>query len=180
MSEFTDPFDPEQASRHESNIPFHRRQYTSPTMTDKEYYAEVQAENQTRRLTCDPISGFTWVVQTRFGRFSEGRPYLELVGSLSQHYVTPQASMQELEYPMHVMIPTGSTLLLDRMLQRSGYEATIELRKMDGSPSGDFATTYEVTGGTLKGFLNVLQQSGFLPPVGKTATRDGAPWHVSM
>ena len=180
MSEYTDPFDAEQAARHETSIPILRRQFISPSMTDEEYYAEVQAENRTRRLTCDPIEGFTWVVRTKFGRFSEGRPFLELEGTLSQHYVTPEESMRELEYPMHVMIPTGSTLLLDRMLQRSGFEATVELRKMDGSPSGDFATTYEVTGGTLKGFLNVLQQSGFVPPVGKTATRDGAPWHVSM
>ena len=88
--------------------------------------------------------------------------------------------MDQLNYPCHIMIPSGSTLLMERMIRRTRYEATIELCKMDSTPAGDHATTYQVTGGSVKGFLNVLEQCGFEPPVGKTETRAGAPWHVSF
>lgn len=108
------------------------------------------------------------------------RPYLELRGRLSDLYVTPEPSMDVSNYPMHLMVPTGSTLLLEKMLLRVNHQVTAQLEKMDATAGGDFSTTYRVTGGTLKALLNVLEQSGFPPPVGRTETRDGAPWHISM
>ena len=175
-----DPFDVGHATQHQQSIPLFRREYVSPEMTEEQYYTEVEIENRTRRLTCDPLVGHTWIVEVSLGRFSAERPYLELKGSLTQHYVTPDESMDQLNYPCHIMIPSGSTLLMERMIRRARYEATIQLCKMDNTPSGDHATTYQVTGGSVMGFLNVLQQCGFEPPVGKTETRAGAPWHVSF
>ena len=175
-----DPFNAEHASQHQHTVPMFQRRYLVPEMSEEQYYDEVQSENRTRRLTCDPLEGHMWIVQVSLGRFSEDRPYLEVKGSLTQHYVTPEESMDQSGYPCHIMIPSGSTLLMERMIRRARYEATIQLCKMDNTPSGDHATTYRVVGGSVMGFLNVLQQCGFEPPVGKTETRAGAPWHISM
>ena len=180
MDDGADPFNRDQAREHEEAIPILQRRYVTPTMDESAYYAEIQEENRTRRVTADPISGFSWILDVSWGRFSEERPYLELRGRLSDWYVTPESSMDTSNYPMHLMVPTGSTLLLEKMLRRANHQVTAQLEKMDATPSGDFSTTYRVTGGTLKALLNVLEQSGFPPPVGRTETRDGAPWHISM
>ena len=180
MDDSRDPFNRDHARQHEEAIPIFQRRYVSPTMDERSYYAEVQEESRTRRLTADPITGFSWILDASWGRFSVGRPYVELRGRLSDLYITPQSSMDTSEYPMHVMVPTGSTLLLEKMLLRVNHQVTVQLEKLDATASGDSATTYRVTGGTLKSFLNVLEQSGFPPPVGRTETRDGAPWHISM
>ena len=88
--------------------------------------------------------------------------------------------MSEINYPMHIMVPAGSTLLLQKMLQRQNNEFAVQLEKMDSSTGGEYSTTYRVVGGTLKAILNVLEQCGFEPPLGKTATRAGPPWHISI
>ena len=180
MDDGTDPFNRDHARQHEEAIPIFQRHYVSPTMDENSYYAEIQEENRTRRMTADPITGFSWILDASWGRFSVERPYLELRGRLSDLYVTPEPSMDVSNYPLHLMVPTGSTLLLEKMLSRANHQVTAQLEKMDATVGGDFSTTYRITGGTLKSFLNVLEQSGFPPPVGRTETRDGAPWHLSM
>ena len=180
MDNGADPFNRDHAREHEEAIPIFRRHYVVPTMGEDAYYSEIQEENRTRRLTADPISGFSWILDVSWGRFSMERPYLELRGRLSDWYVTPESSMDVSNYPLHVCVPTGSTLLLEKMLSRVNHQVTVQLEKMDATAGGDFSTTYRITGGTLKSLLNAIEQSGFPPPVGRTETKDGAPWHISM
>lgn len=64
MDDGTDPFNRDHARQHEEAIPIFQRRYVVPTMDENSYYAEIQEENRTRRLTADPITGFSWILDT--------------------------------------------------------------------------------------------------------------------
>ena len=173
-----DPFNPVHAGEREKSIPILKRKWIRAQMGEEEYWKEVDVERRTRRCTHDPVEGFSWVLQASLGRFGEDRPSIKLEGALEQLYIAPEASMPEIGYPLHCMIPKGSTLLTERILARQKHQVTARNNSPDGS--GDFSTTYRVVGGSLMALLNTLDQAGFHPPVGRSKGKDGAPWHLSM
>ena len=96
----------------------------------------ARTENAARKATMDPLAEYEYVCEASLGTLPgrgdkgpSGSPYIHLTSSFEDLYITPQESLWESAYPAHVMVPVGSTRLLEPMLARAGGVVTVQSKK---------------------------------------------------
>lgn len=137
--------------------------------TGKQVRNRIRNENRKRRGQ-DPLHGKKWWAYCRVRRFPGGRPFLELRGSFRKHYTTPSWALTESNYPAHMTLPWGAEHRVNQIIAQKKYRVSFNMQKATGSLS---STTYGITGGSLRGILNTLENEGWHPP-------RNWRWHISM